>query len=235
MKQTLLHVLFIFCSLLFTTKSSFAQQPQTVIDFFLLLPDSVFTSIKELNFAEKDSFPVRERTKMIANFDAQKRTFTSQDPRFRIISENEKNRLLCCKSEEVNMDVKVWTLSTGESLIAVDGWFKNDWKEQTLKFYTYKDGKLTIAKPIADSFPVKLFFDSAYCQRQEVNPNYSIPITFVEFSKINDEIEVKIPPEIFEEEIVGKKGHPLTLLSMVRIKRPWLLLTLQNDKFEIVK
>ncbi len=233
--RQILFVLFIFVSFLFPAPIANAQQPQTVIDFFLLLPDTVFTTIKELNFAEADSFPVRERTKMVANFDEQKRTFTEKDPRFHIVSENEKNRLLCCVRNELNMDVKVWTLATGESLIAVDGWFKNDWKEQTIKFYNYKEGKITVAKPLPETFPVKLFFDSTYLKRLRVDPEYPIPITLIEFSKINDDMELKIPSEIFDEEIVGKKGHPLTLLSMVRLKRPWLLLTLQNDKFVIAR
>ena len=157
MKQ-LLFILFFSTSVLFSTKDTCAQQSQTVIDIFLALPDTVFTSIKELNFAEKDSFSIKERTKMIANFDEQKKTFTPADPRFHIISENENNHLLFCTNDEVNMDVKFWTLENQETLIAVDGNYKEDWNNQTIKFYKYKSGKITPVQALPEEYPVRLFF-----------------------------------------------------------------------------
>ena len=234
MKQTV-HRLFVFSCFLFLSFVSEAQQPQTVIDFFLALPDPVFTTIHELNFAEKDSFPLRERTLMVSNFDTRKMSFAKSDPRFHIIFENETNRLLSCTNNDLNMDLKVWSLTDGRSLIAVSGSYKEDWKNQTVKFYYFEKGKVSGAQPLNDLVPIKMFFDSTYCKRQDVDPNYIIPHPLVEFSKTGDELQIKVQPEIFDEEIVGKKGEPLTRLNLVRIQRPWLLLTLQNDKFVITK
>lgn len=234
MKQTLL-IIILFAVLLFTNKVVKAQQSQTIIDIFLALPDTAFTTIKELNFAEKDSFSVKERTKMVANFDSQKKNFTPEDPRFHIITENETNHLLYSTNNEVNMDVKFWELESGEKLVAVDGNYKDDWNYQTIKFYKYKSGKVTPVQALPEDYPVRLFFDSTYLENRMVDPNYALPHPFIEFSKVNDDLEVKVQPEIFDEEIVGEKGHPLTRLKIARIKRPWLLLKLQGDKFVIVK
>ncbi len=234
MKQLLL--ISLFCGFfLFPIKNAISQQSQTIVDVFLALPDTAFTTIKELNFAEKDSFSVKERTKMIANYDQQKKTFTPEDPRFHIISENETNHLLYSTNNEVNMNVKFWSITDNESLIAVDGSYKDDWNYQTIKFYKYKSGKITPVQALPEDYPISLFFDSTYLENRKVDPNYTIPHPFIEFSKTGDDLEVKVQPEIFKEEIVGAAGHPLTRLRIARIKRPWVLLKLQGDKFVIVK
>ncbi len=234
MKQLLL-VFFLFFLLFFNTRKAEAQQPQTVIDFFLLLPDTVFTTIKELNFAPNDSFSVRERTKMIANYDERKSTFSITDPRFHIVSENEKNRLLTCTNNELFMNVKVWSLNNNESMVAVEGSYKDDWNTQTVKFYNYKEGKISMTYPLPESFPIKLFFDSTYCEKQYVDPEYAIPHQYIEFMQNGDNFKVRVQAEIFNDQIVGPIGHPLTRLNIARIKCPWILLTLRDDKFVITR
>lgn len=227
-----------FYSLLLLTSFSFlsltanSQHSHSVQDIFLLLPDSIFTNIHQLNFAEVDSFPIMERNQMLADYEAGKHSYTSKDPRFHVVGINEKNRLLNCSNTELNLNVKVWTISDNEILIAVDGNYKDfDMSFQSIKFYSYTGGKLTPVKAMPDVFPASQFFDAGYLERKKMNPSYPVPDLIIEFSKTNDDLKVKVQPEVFDPEIVGVKGHPLTHLDENALKNPFLIYTLQNGKF----
>ncbi len=224
---------FVFISIF--SAQGFAQRTHSVKDIFYLLPDTVFTNIHQLNFAKKDSFPMTERDKMIENFDAKRKKFTPNDPRFHVLLLNEKNNLLSASNGDLNFDVKLWTISPTESLIAVDGYYKEDMYSQTLKFYTYKGGKISPVKVFPEQFPLKLFFEPSYIEKQGVDQNLPVPDIFVVFSKTGgEELQARIQKESFDEELIGSKA-PLAKLSYIRAKRPDVILNLQGGKFAITK
>ena len=211
------------------------QRTHSVKDIFYLLPDTVFTSIHQLNFATKDSFPIKERDIMIENFDARKKTFTAKDPRFHIASINEKSNLLTASNGDLSFDIKLWSLSNNETLIAVDGYYKEDMYSQTIKFYNYKGGKITSVNALPESFPVSLFFETEYVKKKGLNPSLETPDLYIVFSKTGgDELQVRVQKESFDEQIVGPKAT-MAQLAYTKIKRPDIILNLHEGKFVIIE
>ena len=143
--------------------------------------------------------------------------------------------MLTASNGELTFDVKLWTLPNNETLIAVDGYYKEDMYSQTMKFYTYKGGKITPVNVLPESFPVNLFFESSYVQKQGVNPFTEVPDLFIVLSKTGgEELQVRVQKESFDEQIVGPKAQ-MAKLAYVRIKRPDVILNLQDGKFVINK
>ena len=221
---------------LFSSINVNAQHTKSIKDIFYLLPDSVFTDIPQLNFAVKDSFPIPERDKMIENFDAKKKSFTAKDPRFHITALNDKNNLIAATNGELNFNVKVWAQTNNETLIAVEGNYKEDMGlSQTIKFYNYKGGKFISVKVLPEPISASLFFETSYLQKQGVEPNTPVPDLFIVFSKTGgEELQVRIQKEIFDEELHGTKAT-FTKLSYIKISRPDLILNLKDGKFVITK
>jgi hypothetical protein len=235
MKQ-FLSTLSVIAFINFTASNASAQRTHSVKDIFYLLPDTVFTTIQQLNFATKDSFPMKERNKMIEDFDPKRKTFTAGEHGFHITLINEKNNLLMATNGELNFSVKVWSQANNETIIALEGNYKEDLLiSQTIKFYSYKGGKITSTKVYPEPFKISLFFDSDYLKKQNVDPDEPTPDLFVVFSKTGgEEMQVRVQKEIFSDELLGTKS-PMAKLSYIRIKRPDLILNLQDGKFVITK
>jgi hypothetical protein len=229
-----LNVLFTILVVAFTMSIGNAQSPHGIREVFLSLPDSVFNTIKELNFAEGEPFPLDERERMFTIYDAKKRLKDSLDPRFKITFLNETNNLLRASNGEFTMNIKLWKVSNDEYYLVVDGEFQDDWIIQTVKFYSFKGGRLKPIHPLPESYPVTQFFDTHYVEAMKLDEDYPVPNVLIEFSPKTDDIRVRLQPEIFDEDLIGSKGQPITKLDCSRKKYEWLIYYFkEGGKFEV--
>jgi len=234
MKNKKLLLLLVTLLVAFTLSKGVSQNGHNIRDIFLSLPDSVFNTIKELNFAEGEPFPLDERERMFTIWDSKKRLKDSLDPRFKITFLNEGNHLLRAVNAEFTMNLKLWKISDDEDYLVVDGEYQEDWIVQTIKFYSLKGGTLKPIYPLPMSFPVSQFFDVRYVNSQKLDEDYPAPNVLIEFSPKTDDIRVRLQPEIFDEDLIGSKGQPITVLDFSRKKYEWIIFYFkEGGKFEV--